>query len=177
MGTVMRTYTARPSAAREWGLIAAMTVAAHPIAFVFGLALMGVSGFVGDWGLLAPPIAWVVFGMVGAVSHRDQLPGRAIRPADEPELTALVRTVAERVGFRTPLLVRLVPVPDAGLFATKVAGVRVFVLVLGWPLLRRQLSRARCPPAERVDRRGIRDSRREVDINLGGGPQLSAGSV
>lgn len=137
MGTVMPTDTARPSAAHEWGLIVAMTVCAHPIAFLCGLALMGVSGFVGDWGLLAPPIAWVVFGLVTAVTHRDQLPGRAIRPADEPELTALVRTVAERLNFRTPLLVRLVPVPEAALFATKVAGVRVFVLVLGWPLLRR----------------------------------------
>lgn len=137
MGPVMPTDTARLSAAQEWGLIATMTVCAHPIAALLGLALMGISGFVGDWGLLAPPIAWVVFGLVTAVTHRDQLPGRAIRPADEPELTALVRTVAERLNFRTPLLVRLVPVPEAALFATKVAGVRVFVLVLGWPLLRR----------------------------------------
>lgn len=131
------TEAGRPSAAADLGLIAAMTVAAHPFAFVFGLALVGVSGFVGDWGLLAPPIAWIVFGLVAAVTHPDQLPGRAIRPADEPELTALVRAVAERMDFQVPLLVRLIPVPDAGLIVTKVGGVRVFVLLLGWPLLRR----------------------------------------
>jgi len=137
MGTVMPTDSARPFAANEWGLIAVMTACAHPIAFVFGLTLLVVSGFVGDWGLLALPIVWVVIGLLSAVTHRDQLPGRAIRPADEPELSALVRTVAERLNFRTPLLVRLVPFPEAALFATKVAGVRVFVMVLGWPLLRR----------------------------------------
>ena len=135
MGTVKRDAV-HPSAGRDWGLIAAMTVSAHPIAFLFGLALIGVSGFVGDWGLLAPPVAWTVFGLVGAAVSRHQLPGRAIRPANEPELAALVQAVAEQMGFRVPLLVRVIPVPDAGLIATKVAGVRVFVLVLGWPLLR-----------------------------------------
>lgn len=136
MGTVT-TDTAGPSAAREWGLIAAMSLAAHPIAFLFGLALIGISGFVGEWGFLAPPIAWTVFGLVAAATDRHQLPGRATRPAGEPEVAALVRAVAERLDFRVPLLVRVIPVPDAGLIATRVAGVRVFVLVLGWPLLRR----------------------------------------
>jgi len=135
MGTV-KMDAVRPSAGRDWGLIGAMTVSAHPIAFLFGLALIGFSGFVGDWGLLAPPIAWTVFALVAAATSRHPLPGRAIRPANEPELAALVQGVAERLGFRVPLLVRVIPVPDAGLIATKVAGVRVFVLVLGWPLLR-----------------------------------------
>jgi Zn-dependent protease with chaperone function len=135
MGTV-KSVAAPPSAGRDWGLIAAMTVSAHPVAFLFGLALIGFSGFVGDWGLLAPPVAWMVFGLVAAAVNRHQLPGRAIRPANEPELAALVQAVAERMGFRVPLLVRVIPVPDAGLIATKVTGVRVFVLVLGWPLLR-----------------------------------------
>lgn len=135
MGTV-KMDAARPSAGHDWVLIAAMTVSAHPIAFLFGLALIGFSVLVGDWGFLAPPVAWTVFGLVGAAVNRHQLPGRAIRPANEPELAALVQAVAERMGFRVPLLVRVIPVPDAGLIATKVAGVRVFVLVLGWPLLR-----------------------------------------
>jgi len=135
MGTVTMD-AGRPSAGRDWGLIAAMTVSAHPVAFLFGLALVGFSGFLGSWGLLAPPIGWTLFGLVAVATDRQQLPGRAIRPDDEPELATLVRAVAERLGFQVPLLVRLVPVPEAGLIATKVSGVRVFVLALGWPLLR-----------------------------------------
>ena len=69
MGTVSMD-AARPSAGRDWGLIAAMTVSAHPIAFFLGLALIGLSGFVGDWGLLAPPVAWTVFGLVAAATSR-----------------------------------------------------------------------------------------------------------
>jgi hypothetical protein len=45
--------------------------------------------------------------------------------------------VAERLGFRSPLLVRLVPVPQAALGPARVSGVRAFALVLGLPLLRR----------------------------------------
>jgi Zn-dependent protease with chaperone function len=137
MGAAGTTEAVRPSAADDWGLIAAMIVFAHPIEFVFSLAIVGVLGFVGGLALLAPLIVWTVFAVVTGLMDRDQLSGRAIRPADEPELTALVQAVAERLDIRAPLLVRLVPVPDAALSTTKVAGVRVFVLELGWPLLRR----------------------------------------
>lgn len=43
------------------GLIAAVTGSAHPIAFLFALALIGILGFVGEWGLSAPPMGRAEF--------------------------------------------------------------------------------------------------------------------
>lgn len=54
----------------------------------------------------------------------------------EPQLTDLVRRVAEGVGFAEPLLLRIAPGPGASLGRVRVEGSRVFVLVLGLPLLR-----------------------------------------
>jgi hypothetical protein len=78
----------------------------------------------------------MVLGLLGTVLRGDRVPGRAVRPADEPEVAALVRKVADRLDFRAPLLVRVIPVADAALQPAKVSGTRAFVLVLGWPLLR-----------------------------------------
>jgi Zn-dependent protease with chaperone function len=82
------------------------------------------------------PIAIIVINLFSAATRKRDLPGRALRPADEPELTLLVRQVAERLDFRAPLLVRVVPTPDAALLSGKVSGVQAFTLILGWPLLR-----------------------------------------
>ncbi len=60
-----------------------------------------------------------------------------MRPADEPELAALVRGVAAQLDFHAPLLVRVLPVPDASLVPVKVSNQRGYALLLGWPLLRR----------------------------------------
>jgi Zn-dependent protease with chaperone function len=122
-------------AAREWLLIAAMATVARLPLFVPALVLAVV---VGLWGLLVPV---VLFGLLGAVmagrAGGGRLPGMAVRPADQPELTGLVKDVAERLGFRAPLLVRVVPTVEASLGVARVSGVRTFALVLGLPLLRR----------------------------------------
>ncbi|WP_327184634.1 M48 family metalloprotease [Streptomyces sp. NBC_01334] len=78
-------------------------------------------------------VAIVTRGVLGAPGP---LPGRVVRPADEPELAALVQDVADRLGFRRPLLVRIVPDVRASLGRARVSGVRTRVLLLGLPLLR-----------------------------------------
>jgi Zn-dependent protease with chaperone function len=122
---------------REWLLIAAMTTLVWlPRLLVVG-ALIGSAVLFGLWALALQPIA--VGLLVGLVKDRRdgaRLPGRVVRPGEEPELTELVRDVAERLGFRAPLLVRVVPVPQAALGPVKVSGVRAFALLLGLPLLR-----------------------------------------
>ncbi len=126
-----------PSAAREWVLVAAMLTVACLPAVLFGLALViGIAAMDGPWGALAGPLALLGAGIVRGAAERRRLPGRAVRPADEPELTGLVGGVAERLGFREPLLVRVVPEVQASLGRVKTDGVRCRVLVLGLPLLR-----------------------------------------
>ncbi|MEV1066183.1 hypothetical protein [Streptomyces sp. NPDC050263] len=122
---------------REWLLGIAMPVLAWLPRAVIGSALILALYL---WGLRWPAAA-VLFLLVVGVSRsvletRGPLPGRAVRPEDEPELAALVRDVAERLGFREPLLVRIVPVVQASLGRTEVSGVRTHVLLLGLPLLR-----------------------------------------
>ncbi|MFB7332477.1 M48 family metalloprotease [Streptomyces adustus] len=126
----------RPQPLREWLLIGAMlTVACLPhilIAIVLTIASLA---FHALWMLV-----WLggmfVAGATRGFMSGDQPPGRAVRPEDEPELVALVQDVAERVGFREPLLVRIVPDVDASMGPVKVGGVRTYVLLLGLPLLR-----------------------------------------
>lgn len=122
---------------REWLLITAMTTLAWLPWLLFGAALIGSAVLLGHWALAIPPVAVGVFvGMIKDRRDGARLPGRVVRPGEEPELTELVRDVAERLGFRSPLLVRVVPVPQAALGPAKVSGVRAFALVLGLPLLR-----------------------------------------
>ncbi|MFD7872521.1 M48 family metalloprotease [Streptomyces sp. NPDC059766] len=126
----------RPQPLREWLLIGAMLAVAWLPHVVVGIALI-IAGLVfhTPWALV-----WLAGMLVtGATRNfmgRDRLPGRAVRPEDEPELVALVQDVAERVGFREPLLVRIVPDVDASMGPAKVDGVRTYVLLLGLPLLR-----------------------------------------
>ncbi|MEU2615716.1 M48 family metalloprotease [Micromonospora sp. NPDC007271] len=127
-----------PSPVRDWALVAAMTAAAHPAALGLGLVALGVLAIFRDVvfpATLSLPV--LVVTAIAAATHRPRFPGHPIRPADEPELAALVRQVAERLGFRAPLLVRVTPQPDAGTVLARASGARTCVLLLGLPLLRR----------------------------------------
>ncbi|MFE1785714.1 hypothetical protein ACFW9F_24860 [Streptomyces sp. NPDC059506] len=133
----------RPSALMEWLLVVAMAVVARLPGIFLGSALLGLAvlGLVvagGGLDALVVPLTYAAIVVLGTVADRDRgsLPGRAVRPADEPELAALVGDVAERLGFRAPLLVRVVPEPEAALGPVKLSGVRGCVLLLGLPLLR-----------------------------------------
>ncbi|MFD2762630.1 M48 family metallopeptidase [Micromonospora eburnea] len=142
MGTTADPPASRPSPARDWALIAAMIVAAHPVAFLIGLAVLAALLIFRDW----LPFVWIalpVIGLagIGRATRRPRLHGHAVRPATEPELAALVRQVAERLGLRVPLLVRIVAELDAGVLRTRASGVRTCTLFLGLPLVRR-LTRA-----------------------------------
>ena len=84
------------------------------------------------------PLAVLVW--LGVVVVRDSgappVPGRLLRPDEEPELASLVRTCAERCGFDALLTVRVLPVPDAVLARTRIGGRAGYVLGLGWPFIR-----------------------------------------
>ncbi|WP_405732650.1 M48 family metallopeptidase [Streptomyces sp. NBC_00028] len=122
--------------AREWWLITAMlTLAVLPPT----AALVGLFVAVSAWGEHSDammPVLFLLIAGFGAVAASRRLPGRAVRPPEEPELAALVQDVAERLGFREPLLVRVVPDVHASLRRAKVSGIHAYVLVLGLPLLR-----------------------------------------
>ncbi|MER6952846.1 M48 family metalloprotease [Streptomyces sp. NPDC000618] len=131
------TAAAEDGRGREWLLGIAMPVLAWLPRAVAGSALLLALYL---WGPHWPAAAALFLLAVGisrsVLETRDPLPGRAVRPEDEPELAELVRDVAERLGFREPLLVRIVPVVQASLGRTRVSGVRTHVLLLGLPLLR-----------------------------------------
>ncbi|KUO12060.1 M48 family metallopeptidase [Streptomyces sp. DSM 15324] len=125
------------TAARQWLLAAALLTVGLLPTVVVGAALLTACLLWGpDWSALAPVLLFWS-GITGAVARdRGPLPGRAVRPDDEPELAALVRDVADRLGFRAPLLVRIVPAVEASLGRARVSGVRTHVLFLGLPLVR-----------------------------------------
>ncbi|MEU1184399.1 M48 family metallopeptidase [Streptomyces sp. NPDC005820] len=137
MDTLIPEPAERPTAVRQWLLGAALLAVGLLPAVVLGAVVLVVGLRWGpDWSLLAPLVLFW-FGVTGAVARdRGPLPGRAVHPDDEPELAALVRDVADRLGFRAPLLVRIVPVVQASLGRVRVSGVRTHVLFLGLPLLR-----------------------------------------
>ncbi|WP_264924853.1 M48 family metalloprotease [Streptomyces sp. A012304] len=126
----------RPSALREWSLVAAMLALAWLTRAVVLSALLLALLLWGPPWLMAGPLVLIAGDVARSVGGRGPLPGRAVRPADEPELAALVADVAERLGFREPLLVRIVPGVQAALGRTRVTGVRTRTLLLGLPLLR-----------------------------------------
>ncbi|MGW3241251.1 M48 family metalloprotease [Streptomyces sp. NPDC001070] len=133
----------RSSAAAEWSLAVAMTAVAWSpwIGAALVLGSLAVFWSWGPWSEVGLPALWVMSGLTQAAGRaRAPLPGRAVRPGDQPELTALVEDVAERIGFRAPLLVRIVPEPNAALGPARVSGVRGHVLLLGLPLLRTMTS-------------------------------------
>ncbi|MCW2777725.1 MAG: hypothetical protein JWN17_1450 [Frankiales bacterium] len=121
--------------ARTTGTAAVLLAAAHPVLAALALAALVVVAATGAWQLLAAPVAWVVFGVVGSLVQPDTLPGRPVRPAEEPELAALLHDVAGQAGFRAPLSVRVVPDVEAALGPVRWRGTTAYVLLLGWPLL------------------------------------------
>ncbi len=130
----MRRTTSR-SAAGEWLLAAAMALLGAPLLPVLLVAGVALALVLHDWAFLLPVAAWSVAEWWRA-GHSPVVGGRLLRPADEPELAALVDRVAERVGFTAALVVRTIPVPEAALASTRVGPHRGVVLALGWPLLR-----------------------------------------
>ncbi|MEU0835218.1 M48 family metallopeptidase [Streptomyces sp. NPDC005969] len=85
--------------------------------------------------MAALPVLWMLPAL-RAVVIPDALPGRAVRPDDQPELSALVRDMAERTGFGAPLLVRILPEPVVLTGRVRVAGGHAYALLLGLPLVR-----------------------------------------
>ncbi|MBV7697094.1 M48 family metallopeptidase [Streptomyces sp. TRM70350] len=126
----------RTSPLRAWMLAAAMLVVAWLPTAVVGVALVLAGLAWAPHAVVLVPLTLFVAGFVSGAMRRERLPGKALRPDDEPELAALVRGVAGRVGFREPLLVRVVPTVDASLAPTRAAGGRAYTLLLGHPLLR-----------------------------------------
>ncbi|MBY8875874.1 hypothetical protein K7640_29005 [Micromonospora sp. PLK6-60] len=142
MGTTTGRLTARPSVVRDLLLVAAMTARANVISVLVLLAVLAAMVVFREW----VPFLW--FGLpitavplIIMLAQRPRLRGHAVRPAEEPELATLVRQVAERLGFRSPLLLRIVAEPDANVLLTKTAGFRTYTVFVGLPLLR-QLSTA-----------------------------------
>ncbi|MFI6784818.1 M48 family metallopeptidase [Micromonospora sp. NPDC050276] len=138
METTANSPTARPWPVREWMLIAAMAALAHPAALLIGLVVLAALVVLSAW----VPFVWialpaVAFTVISAVTHRARFHGHAVRPAEEPELTILVRQAAERLDFRVPLLVRIVAEPEVAVVPTRTSGFRTFTLFLGLPLVRR----------------------------------------
>lgn len=125
-----------PSALREWPLVAAMLTLAWLPPLAAGVALPVVLVRAGNPTAALLPVVVTLMGVLAGVVARRRIPGRAVRPRDEPELAALVQDVAERLGFHAPLLVRVVPDVQASLSRSTVSGIRAHVLVLGLPLLR-----------------------------------------
>jgi len=126
---------ARPSPGREWLLAAGMLALAWWPHTAVAAVILTVAAQ-GEWWLLGIPLMCLAAGAVRAVRSPAEFPGRAVGPDDEPELAALISTVARRLAFEGPLLVRIAPDPTAALARLKVSGVRTHVLLLGLPLLR-----------------------------------------
>jgi Zn-dependent protease with chaperone function len=109
---------------------------AHPVLTAGAVVTVAVGLLLdGAHGVLLPA-AWVGVGVAGILARRPGLPGRAVVPEAEPDLADLVDRVADAVGFRQRVVVRIVPEPTASLARPRVAGTRTYVLVLGWPFLR-----------------------------------------
>ncbi|WP_282703179.1 M48 family metallopeptidase [Streptomyces sp. CC219B] len=135
MGTYASGERRRSAAVREWLLVVAMIVTAWWPAVAVGVPAVLYLAPGHDWGfaLVALPM---LFAARAVAAGREPPPGHAVRPDDEPELATLVREVARRLGFRAPLLVRVVPEPVAAVAAFRVEGARTHVMLLGMPFLR-----------------------------------------
>lgn len=127
----------RERVAREWLLgLALAGIALLPGAAAAAAAVGALWLWRQGWPTAALAALAVIALSRTVVAAHEPPPGRAVRPADEPGLAALVRDVAERLGFGEPLLVRVVPTVGASLGRVRVSGVRTHVLLIGLPLLR-----------------------------------------
>ncbi|MFD5473514.1 M48 family metallopeptidase [Streptomyces sp. NPDC127105] len=124
------------SAVRAWSFTAAMAAVAR-LPLIGFLLLIAAGGLVwGGWQMIALPMLWLLPALYTRAVLPDALPGRAVRPDDEPELAALVRDMAERTGFGAPLLVRIVPEPAVLTYRVRIGGGHAYALLLGLPLVR-----------------------------------------
>lgn len=114
----------------------ALHLAAHPLGVLTSAAAVAAVVRFAVWEFAVPPSAWLLFAVVGARLRTPPVPGRPVRPVDEPELAALVKDVAEQIGFRAPISLRMLPTVDAGLARVPWRSGHAFALLLGWPLLR-----------------------------------------
>lgn len=123
----------RRHALAEWLIAGSMLVLARPLLTVAFLAAVALAVSQRPWPLLA-----LLFGLplLARTRHKAPFAGHLVRQSGEPELMAFVRQVAEHAGFAEPLVVRIIPVPDASIAPTRLGGRRGFALALGWPFLR-----------------------------------------
>lgn len=115
---------------------AVLHAAAHPVFTVVAVAALTGAAVTGDWEFLIVPVSLILLGAIGTRIGADPPPGRPLRPADEPELADVVRQVAQELGFRAPISIRVIPTVGAALGRTRFRSGHAFVLFLGWPLLR-----------------------------------------
>ncbi|MEU3344823.1 M48 family metallopeptidase [Streptomyces sp. NPDC006700] len=124
------------SAVRAWSFTAAMAAVAWLPLIGFFL-LIAAGGLVwGVWQMIALPLLWLLPAVYTRAVLPEALPGRAVRPEEEPELAALVRDMAERTGFGAPLLVRILPEPAVLTGRVRIAGGHAYALLIGLPLIR-----------------------------------------
>ncbi|MFH9980432.1 M48 family metalloprotease [Streptomyces sp. NPDC017179] len=124
------------SAVRAWSLTAAIAAVAWLPLIGFFLLIAAVGLIWGVWQAAALPMLWLLPALYTRAILPEALPGRAVRPDDEPELAALVRDMAERTGFGAPLLVRIVPEPALLTCRVRIGGGHAYALLLGLPLVR-----------------------------------------
>ncbi|MEU7382985.1 M48 family metalloprotease [Streptomyces sp. NPDC042207] len=124
------------SAVRAWSSTAAMAAVAWLPLIGFFVLIAAVGLIWGVWQAAALPMLWLLPALYTRGVLPEALPGRAVRPDDEPELAALVRDMAERTGFGAPLLVRIVPEPAVLTYRVRIGGGRAYTLLLGLPLVR-----------------------------------------
>ncbi|MFB7575235.1 M48 family metallopeptidase [Streptomyces sp. NPDC056165] len=123
------------SAARVWLFTAAMSAVAWLPLLAPTLLVAAVGVAWGVWQMAVLPVLWLLPALREVITP-DVLPGRAVRPDDQPELAALVRDLAERTGFDGPLLVRILPEPAVLTCRVRAAGGHGYALLLGLPLVR-----------------------------------------
>lgn len=113
-----------------------MLLATHPGTFLLYAAAFAAVfhfGLTGFAVLLCIRLGRIALRWVG---RSGPPPGKVLAPGDQPGITTLVRAVAEAVGFAEPILVCLIPFPDAALSECRLDGARVLCLEIGLPFLR-----------------------------------------
>lgn len=121
---------------RRLTLVVLLRMVAHPVLTLLVLTGLSVVVALDANVLLVPPAVWLAFGLASVLLRRGRLPGRAVRPVDEPDLAGLVGSIAEALDVKAPLTIRVLPVVDASLAPTRLRGSSAYALLLGLPLLR-----------------------------------------
>jgi Zn-dependent protease with chaperone function len=116
---------------RGWALVLAMNSVAHSLVIGVTVVAIAVTWYFGVWFLLTGAAAW---GLLALISPKTP-DGLALRADDEPELVALVQSLASQEGMTSPLLLRMGPSNDASMSTRRLRGRTVHVLELGRPML------------------------------------------